>query len=172
MAAVSEDMLIDSVNESDIPIGTVPRKDVFKRRANFRVAHVLVFNSAGELLIQQLALTRSRHAGLWGSSVAAYLHAGETYEQAARRRLREELGIMETVLEYVGKTTMTDEGSRKFIGVFRTIADGRFPYDTRHIEHLQFLPVSEIRSIAGSSGKSFTQTFLQVLTFYESKFHV
>lgn len=170
MAAVSEDMLIDAVNESDTPIGTICRKEVFKRHANFRVAHVLVFNADEELLLQQLALTRSRHAGLWGSSAAAYLYAGETYQDAAGRRIREELGIRDAALDYVGKTAMNDEGSKKFIGVFRTIANGRFEYDLGHIEHLQFLPFIEIKSIIRSGGKSFTPTFLNVLRFYESKY--
>jgi len=61
MAAVSEEMLIDAVDQNDVPTGVVPRHEVFKQGVNFRVAHDVVFNSRGELLVQQLATTRTRH---------------------------------------------------------------------------------------------------------------
>lgn len=116
MAAVTEEMVIDRVDAHDKPIGVIHREEVFSKRANFRVAHDLVFNSRGELLIQQLSNTRTRHPGDWGSSVAAYLFAGESYQAAAERRLAEELGVSGIRLNYIGKTSMVDQGVEKFIG--------------------------------------------------------
>lgn len=166
MIAVSEDMLIDTVDDSDTPIGTVRRQDVFKLQANFRVVHVLVLNSRDEVLVQRLALTRLRHPGYWGSSVAAYLFANESYEMAAERRLSEELGGLHPKVELVGKTAMYDEGCHKFIGVFKTVADGPFHYDRTHIERLEFLPIATIQTLIASGGRSFTPTFLEVFDFY------
>jgi isopentenyl-diphosphate Delta-isomerase len=168
VSAVTGDQLIDAVNENDEPVGTVRRKNVFSERANFRVSHVLVFNSKGELLVQQLALTRSRHPGMWGSSVAAYVHSGESYEQAAKRRVYQELGVSAS-LQCLGKTSMNDSGTCKFISIFRMFADGPFKYDHGHIEHLQFFPLDEIKDILDNSKHSFTPTFLHVLSFCESR---
>ncbi len=109
MPAVSEEMVIDVVDQNDSPVGMIRRNEVFTRRANFRVVHDLVFNQRGELLVQQLASTRTRHPGYWGSSVAGYIFAGESYEAAARRRLGEELGIYGVPLNYIGKTSMEDD---------------------------------------------------------------
>src|SRR5271167_1166531 len=102
MSAVGENNLIDVVNDSDVPVGQVRRCDVFARHVTFRVAHVLIFNSRNHVLIQRLALDRHRHPGYWGSSVAAYLYPGETYEMAARRRMAEELGIQIADLQGLG----------------------------------------------------------------------
>src|SRR5438445_5929908 len=129
MAIVSEEMVIDAVDQSDAPIGVIRRNEVFRQRANFRVAHDLVFNLRGELLVQQLASTRTRHPGYWGSSVAAYIFAGESYRGAAERRLAEELGIRDVPLNYFGTTSMEDEGSHKFIAVFSATHDGPFSFD-------------------------------------------
>ncbi|PYX10721.1 MAG: hypothetical protein DMG88_01550 [Acidobacteria bacterium] len=169
MAAVSEEMLIDAVDQNDVPTGVVPRHEVFKQGVNFRVAHDLVFNSRGELLVQQLATTRTRHPGYWGSSVAAYLFAGESYRAAAERRLAEELGIQGVPLNYVGKTWMEDNGPHKFIGVFTAIHDGPFSFDRNHIEKLEFLPRQIIRDLQAAGSRTFTPTFLRVLSFYESR---
>ena len=169
MTVVSEEMGIDAVDRNDEPIGIIPRSEVFTQRANFRVAHDLIFNSGQELLVQQLATTRTRHPSYWGSSVAAYLFAGESYREAAERRLKEELGIRGMPLNYIGKTSMMDESSRKFIAVFTTIHDGPFNFDRDHIERLEFLPVHVIHRLQATGLRTFTPTFLTVLTFYESR---
>jgi len=169
MAAVSEEMVIDAVDQNDVPIGTIRRNEVFRQQANFRVAHDLVFNSRGELLVQQLANTRTRHPGYWGSSVAAYLFAGESYQAAAQRRITEELGVRNVLLDKIGKTSMEDEGSHKFIGVFRAIHDGPFTFDKNHIARLEFLPREVIHELNVTGSRTFTPTFLRVLSFYESR---
>ena len=169
MAQVGEEMLIDTVNQSDAPIGVIRRNEVFRERANFRVAHDLIFNSRGELLVQQLARARHRHPGFWGSSVAAYVFAGESYQAAAERRLAEELGVHGVALNYIGKTSMDDEGCHKFIGVFSAVHDGPFTFARDHIETLEFLSVRQIHELHAGGLREFTPTFLQVLSFYESR---
>lgn len=168
MNAVSLDMEIDVVDDEDRRIGVIKRSEVFGRRANFRVAHVFVFNHNRELLIQQLALTRERHPGQWGSSVGAYLFAGEDYAEAAVRRVSEELHVSDCSLQTFGKTTMIDQGCKKFITLFTASSDGPFQYDRSHIAQVQFLPVSEIVRLRRSGARLFTPTFLDVLGFYQS----
>lgn len=169
MAQVSGEMLVDSVDRNDTPIGVVRRNEVFAKRVNFRVAHDLVFNSGGKLLVQQLARTRTRHPGYWGSSVAAYLFSGETYQAAARRRLAQELGIEGAPLREVGKASMEDSGCQKFIGIFATTHDGPFTFDPEHIEAVEFLSLREIGELHAAGSRPFTPTFLRVLDFYESR---
>jgi isopentenyldiphosphate isomerase len=169
MSIVGEDMVIDAVDGTDAAVSQISRRDVFKEHANFRVVHILVFNSKRDLLLQRLALTRPRHAGYWGSSVAGYLHSKEGYEEAAKRRISEELGINEAPLELIGKTVMDDEGSQKFMEVFTTVQEGPFDYDRRHIEEVEFLPIRVIRALEQSGMRKFTPTFIHVLNFYEAQ---
>lgn len=169
MSAVSEEMVIDGVDQNDSSVQEVVRNQVFSKRVNFRVVHDLVFNRRGELLVQRLSPTRTRHPGFWGSSVAGYLFAGETYVSAATRRLGEELGVFSASLAYVGKTSMEDEGCRKFIGVFSTVHDGPFRIDRGHIDAIEFLPISTIHDLRAGGSFPFTPTFLRVLDFYENR---
>lgn len=169
MPQVTEEMTIDVVDQKDVPIGVIERDEVFKQRANFRVAHNLIFNSRGELLIQQLASSRIRHPGYWGSSVAAYIFAGESYESAAERRLGQELDLHGVRLNFVGKTSMKDEGCHKFIGVFMANHNGPFSFDPHHIASLEFLALPVVHELHAAGSRQFTPTFLQVLSFYESR---
>ena len=167
MPTVNEGMLIDVVDRTDKSIGLMERGLVFHEHASFRVVHDLVFNSHGELLIQQIGSTRNRHPGYWGSSVAAYMFAGESYEAAANRRLAEELGVRNVVLRYLGKTSMIDEGCFKFIGVFAGTYDGPFAFDQPQIASLEFVSISQLHEQIEKRLRKFTPTFLEVLKFYE-----
>jgi isopentenyldiphosphate isomerase len=158
--------VLDRVNEQDQPIGSISRADVFKLRANFRVAHVFIFSPRGELLLQEIALLRSRHPGRLGSSIAAYVATGEGYVQAATRRLQEELGISDASLEEIGKTQMLDEGCSKFITLFAARHTGPFALDFSHIASVKFFPLEQIHRIATEDPSLFTPTFLHLLDFY------
>jgi len=158
--------LLDRVNERDQPVGTVARADIFRLHANFRVAHVFILNRRGDLLLQELSPSRSRHPGRWGSSVAAYVAAGEGYAQAAARRLQEELGLVAPKLEEIGKTQMLDEGCRKFITLYAIRDDGPFAPDPSHVAEVEFVPLQQIRRDMIQSPSRFTPTFLHLLDFY------
>lgn len=163
---VSEDMLIDSVDEQDVPTGVVKRSQVLQQHANFRVVHIFLFDRHNHLLIQQLSPLRDRHPGQWGSSVAGYIFAGETYEQAAQRRLTQELGVGGCDLHHYGKTAMDDAGCKKFISLFVATSEGPFHYDRAHIAAIEFVPISTIKCQRGSGERTFTPTFLHLLDLY------
>jgi isopentenyl-diphosphate delta-isomerase len=159
-------MLIDAVDLDDVAIGPVPRRDVLSSGLNFRVAHLFLFNSTGELLIQQLAPNRERHPLAWGSSVAAYLFTAETYEDAIARRAAQELGVFGHFRE-VGATTMRDVASTKFIRLFEAVTHGPVRVNTSHISAVEFLSLGEIRDLLVSHGRPFTPTFAHLFAFYE-----
>jgi isopentenyl-diphosphate Delta-isomerase len=168
MARPGPTSLIDRVDDANRPVGRVRRADVFQARANFRTVHVLVFNSHGDLLLQQLAPSRERNPCKWGSSVAGYIHAGESYSHAAERRLAEELGL-HTALSEVGITPMHDEGVTKFVGVYTTVSDNPRVADPEHIEAIRFRPLSEIEQDISSHPNSYTETLRHVLDYWISE---
>ena len=57
------------------------------------VVHVCLFNARGEMLIQQRQPFKSGWSGLWDVSVGGSAVTGDSSQSAARRELREELGI-------------------------------------------------------------------------------
>lgn len=60
----------------------------------YRLAvHVCIFNSRGEMLIQQRQLTKFGWPGLWDVTASGSAIAGESSGDAAEREVREELGL-------------------------------------------------------------------------------
>jgi len=159
-------MLIDTVDPLDRPIGTAVRRDVLATKENFRVAHLFLFNSAGELLLQQLSPNRKRHPRAWGSSVASYLFSGETYEEAIVRRTAQELGRAISPAWLFGLTPMKDDSSEKFIGLYGAVDDGPFDEDRDHIARVEFLPVEKIERLMKKGEREFTPTFRHLFSFF------
>ena len=46
MTSVTQGMLVDVVNANDVPVGVISRGEIFRKHANFRVVHDLIFNSS------------------------------------------------------------------------------------------------------------------------------
>jgi isopentenyl-diphosphate delta-isomerase len=58
-----------------------------------RAFSVFIFNSKGELLLQQRAEGKYHSALLWSNTCCGHPRPGETAKAAARRRLKEEMGF-------------------------------------------------------------------------------
>jgi 16S rRNA (adenine1518-N6/adenine1519-N6)-dimethyltransferase len=165
VAAPSLTSLLDVVDEQNKPIGVVRRRDLFRLRANFRTVHVLIFNSRGEVLLQRLAWTKDREPGRWGSSAAGYLHAGEDYQDAARRRLAEELGLTAPLTE-VGVTCLHDDAVAQFAGVFTATADSPRSAAPAHLAEIAFRPLDVIDEDMAAHPDDYTETLRHVLAFW------
>ena len=81
------------VDEQDKPIGLMEKQAAHIGPHLHRAFSVFVFNSKGELLLQQRALTKYHSPGLWTNTCCSHPRDGETVLEAASRRLMEEMGL-------------------------------------------------------------------------------
>lgn len=81
------------VNESDEPIGEMEKMLAHEQGVLHRAFSVFIFNAKGEVLLQQRALSKYHSPGLWTNTCCSHPRPGETTEQAAHRRLKEEMGF-------------------------------------------------------------------------------
>ena len=121
------DEIFDVVNDADQVIGRRPRAEVHRLGLMHRAVHVLVFNSRGEVFLQQRSLSKDRQPGLWDSSASGHVDSGEDYDACARRELREELGLLvpgaPEKLFKIGASVETDQ---EHVWVYRCSAEGPF----------------------------------------------
>jgi isopentenyl-diphosphate Delta-isomerase len=81
------------VDQSDHPIGEMEKMEVHQLGLMHRAFSVFIFNRSGEMLLQQRALVKYHSAGLWTNACCSHPRPGENTQQAAERRLVEELGF-------------------------------------------------------------------------------
>ncbi len=88
-----DDMIV-IVDENNTPIASAPKLAAHNADTQrHRAFSVFLFNKKGELLLQQRALTKKTWPGVWSNSCCGHLMLHETVENAARRRLKYELGL-------------------------------------------------------------------------------
>jgi isopentenyl-diphosphate delta-isomerase len=81
------------VDEHDNELGTMEKMEAHQKGLLHRAFSVFLFNPQGQLLLQQRALTKYHSAGLWTNTCCSHPRNNETILQAAKRRLKEEMGM-------------------------------------------------------------------------------
>lgn len=86
--------LVVLVNEQNNEIGTAPKDTVHTSDTPLhRGFSLFLFNSKNELLVTKRASSKKTFPGVWSNTICGHPGQGESASGAARRRLKEELGI-------------------------------------------------------------------------------
>lgn len=88
-----EKEMVILVNEQDEAIGLMEKMEAHEKGLLHRAFSILIFNSEGEMLLQQRALSKYHSPGLWTNACCSHPRNGETILEAANRRLSEEMGM-------------------------------------------------------------------------------
>lgn len=139
------------VDENDQVIGMALRSECHGNpRLIHRVAHVLVFDRQGRLLLQKRAMSKDVQPGKWDTSVGGHLDPGESYEAAARREMFEELGIAGLALTFLHSYRMRSNFESENVSTFITCHDGPFSFSAIEIDEVRFWTAQEIDAALSS----------------------
>ncbi len=87
------------VNKEDRVIGRMEKLAAHEEGILHRAFSVFLFNANGEMLLQRRALSKYHSPGQWSNACCSHPRPGEETDQAARRRLFEELRVVCDVQE-------------------------------------------------------------------------
>lgn len=154
--------IFDVVDEGDRVVASLPRSEVHSRGLRHRAVHMILHNRSGEIFLQKRAPWKDINPGVWDSSAAGHMDAGESYESAAHRELMEELGV-DAPLQKIGKLTPCDATGQEFIEVYLGPHEGPFKLAGLEIVGGEFFPLEQIRSWAVARPEDFSPVFLLCL---------
>jgi len=81
------------VDAQDREIGIMEKLEAHQKALLHRAFSVFIFNTKGQLLLQQRHLDKYHCGGLWTNTCCSHPQPGEATQAAAERRLKEELGF-------------------------------------------------------------------------------
>lgn len=81
------------VDTDDNPIGLMEKMEAHRKAKLHRAFSVFAMNDRNEIMLQRRALHKYHSGGLWTNTCCSHPRDGETVEQAAKRRLMEEMGF-------------------------------------------------------------------------------
>ncbi len=83
----------DWVDRHDQIIGVTSREDAHRLNLYHRAVHLYAYGEKGGLVLQRRSLRKDVEPGLWTVSCSGHVDRGETFLDAARREMMEELGV-------------------------------------------------------------------------------
>ena len=152
--------LIAVVDENDQFIDNQPRNKVHQLGLRHRAVHILVFNDQQQLFLQKRSLSKDINAGLWDTSAAGHVDAGESYDACAHRETIEELGVfVEDTLTYLFKLPAIPRTGMEFVQVYRCLHNGPFTLEAGEIDAGQWFDIKTISQRVADNDPTLTETF-------------
>ena len=151
------------VNENDTPLGTMEKMEAHRRALLHRAFSIFIFNSKGEMLLQQRAPEKYHSAGLWTNACCSHPRPGEDTCEAAKRRLCEELGFiapLEKLFDFTYRSEF-DNGLTEFEfdHVYTGKYDGAVLPDPMEVSDYGYRSLDEIRVCLEQEPERFTTWF-------------
>lgn len=151
------------VDEQDNPLGVMEKMEAHQKALLHRAFSVFIFNKAGDLLLQKRAAEKYHSAGLWTNTCCSHPMPGEAVEEAALRRLEEEMGFstpLEKAFAFLYKTGF-DNGltEHEYDHVFTGIYEGGIHPDPYEVSAYRYIPMDELLEWVQRAPGDFTEWF-------------
>lgn len=155
------------VDENDIATGTMGKMEAHEKALLHRAFSIFIFNSNNELLLQKRALSKYHSAGLWTNTCCSHPRPDEKTEDAANRRLMEEMGMkakLEHKLSFIYKTPF-DNGltEHEFDHVFFGITNAFPVINTEEVDSYRYISIPDLKQEVKAHPELFTSWFKIVL---------
>ena len=155
---------LDIVDKDDVVIGRATRDQIHAENHFHRSAHIVVFNSKGDVFVQLRSKLKDNSPGLWDTSAAGHVDSGEDYIDCAVRELAEELGIASTPesLTFVSELSPDIRNGFEFTRIYTTVSDQALVLQAEEIDDGRWLESGELDSWIKEDQSAFTDSFLTI----------
>lgn len=155
---MSEEEILDLVNENDEVIGQMPRTEVVANGLrNKRVINAFIVNDEGKLWIPRRSPTKAQYPNALDMSIGGYVSFGEDYDTTFARETMEEtrLDVAKLPHRLLGKMTPHEHGTNAFMQVYEIHANDVPDYNPEDFCESYWLTPKEIldRLANGDKGK-------------------
>lgn len=138
------DELVDIVDDDDRVVATVTRAEMRARRLQHRSVGIAVLSTDGRLLIHRRSDAKDIWPGWWDIAAGGVVASGETYAEAARRELAEELGLIDVDVELLGQARYVDDTLAALCRGYRVVHDGPFTFADGEVAEVRWVTFDEL----------------------------
>lgn len=161
------------IDREDQPIGLMEKQQAHHAGLLHRAFSVFVFNAKNELLIHQRAADKYHSPKLWTNTCCSHPRQNETYEQAAHRRLMEEMGFdceIEEKFHFIYKAELEEglyehELDRVFVGYY----NGEIRPAPNEVMDYKWISIETLREDMETHPENYTVWFKIIFKEYLSK---
>jgi isopentenyldiphosphate isomerase len=161
------DEIVDLVDESNRVIGTAPRREVRARNLLHRGVGILCRNSRGEVYVHRRTATKDVFPGLHDMFVGGVVGSKESYDDAARREIREELGIEGPEPRRLFDHLYLGPLNRSWVAVYEVTWDGPIRHQETEVAWGAYMTLDELLGKLGEW--EFVPDGLEIFAAYMEK---
>jgi isopentenyl-diphosphate delta-isomerase type 1 len=163
---------IQIVDENDNPIGQSDMFEAHEKGLIHRIVRVMVENDNGQILLQKRSEHMHRWPNSWDCSAAGHVDVGEDYMVAAKRELKEELGIKNVELKELGSYYTEDKSepgvtlkrfNRAYKVIYNQTPDKVDPYE---VSEIKWVNIDEVYKLKKQKPGEVTDGIVEVLDRY------
>jgi len=146
---------LDIVNDKDEVVGNASYDEVYQKKLPHRIVHIFIFNDKGEMALHLRSKQKSFCPLHWSTPVGGHVQSSETYEQAALREFKEELGTAARI-EFAYKDIYITPDERKimkFLATFNASFNGPFEINPEEVERVEFFSLQTIKNMIANGEK-------------------
>jgi isopentenyl-diphosphate Delta-isomerase len=153
--------LVEIVDAQDRPLGVVPLVEAHKQALMHRSVMVLIHDSDNRVYLQRRSPSKKIYPGFWDLSATGHVKAGEAREDAARRELREELGIEANRLVLLSAVPASKATGFEFVTIYSAGRIDTLPTpNPEEVEDGAFLDPDEVRFLVENFEELLTPALL------------
>lgn len=117
------------VDEHDNEIGTAMLAEVWRKGLYHRIVGVFVQDAQGRMLLQLRSPGMLVYPNRWDQAAGGHVDEGQTYEQAARNELFEEVGVTDVQLTVLGTHRFNGKEGDRIINQFERVYVAKVPHN-------------------------------------------
>jgi isopentenyl-diphosphate delta-isomerase len=165
MPAMMDSESLILVDQTDREVGHMSKAECHQGRGTLhRAFSLLIFNPAGELLLQQRSASKRLWPLYWSNSCCSHPRRSETMESATQRRLREELGLqcpLQFLYKFEYQAQFDEVGAEhELCSVYLGRTDQAVRPDQQEIQSWRWIaPKALTAAMSGSDSAKFTPWF-------------
>jgi isopentenyl-diphosphate delta-isomerase len=152
------------VNELDEQVGIMEKMEAHQKGLLHRAFSIFIFNKKGEMLLQQRAATKYHSAKKWSNACCSHPRPGEDLPDAAKRRLKEELGFetdLKKIFEFTYNVALENGLTENEVDhVFTGEYDGQINLNAEEVQDYCFKSLPEIKQSFQLKPGIYTKWFL------------
>ena len=160
------------LDAQDKPIGTMGKHAAHMRGLYHAAISIILVDRAGRQLLQQRAFTKYHCGGLWTNACCSHPRPDETPEQAAQRRLFEELGFVTEVtpaFDFIYKAALDNDLTEyEFDHVLLGNYDGKVEINLSEVGDFCYRSMEDIRNELVAHPGKYTAWFLIAFPMVEA----
>jgi isopentenyldiphosphate isomerase len=132
------------VDDDDQVTGTAPRSRIRSQNLPHRGVAILVRNPDGEIYVHRRTPTKDVFPDMYDMVVGGMVTEGETYEEAARRELAEELGVKGVELRFRLRHRYIGDLNNAWISLYEVVWEGPIRHQADEISWGTFMTEREL----------------------------